>query len=404
MRLAGLVPPAACNVFNTRHPVHGTIRGTGTSTPMHPIGAPDVRNVPCRRAAAIAFYDAVKSLAATIKRTQPLHEQFLQMDVSGTLQNARLRSAEVMESTQPLHAELVAASMRRAAQLELQPSLHEAATLSVAPCAATVASSTGLTSTSQAPDSSPAVAMAHLTCSDTDQYVSQALHVEGHEFKFSAALSRRIPNGKQRPVTIRMSLCHSCVTGRVLTSCNCTVRTEPSASPDGHIVNSVQAFWEGGDEQCLAGQCFVDASAGSSIVLEVSLSICRSLEDYIRLHSDSVHHAVQYRQRDSVGIVNPASTCYMNAVLQSVYHTAYLRRAVYCAQRTAGAVSGKITFIQALQRLFYRMQYGDGAVTTQARNPAPPPLPPPPLTTAESGAHNQYRLETRTAVQSARRT
>ena len=63
---------------------------------MHPIGAPDVRNDPSRRAAAIAFYDAVKSLAATIKRTQPLHEQFLQMDVSGTLHNARLCGATIV--------------------------------------------------------------------------------------------------------------------------------------------------------------------------------------------------------------------------------------------------------------------------------------------------------------------
>uniref|UniRef100_A0A1J3EEY8 ubiquitinyl hydrolase 1 n=2 Tax=Noccaea caerulescens TaxID=107243 RepID=A0A1J3EEY8_NOCCA len=65
-----------------------------------------------------------------------------------------------------------------------------------------------------------------------------------------------------------------------------------------------------------------------------------------------------------VGLKNQGATCYMNSLLQTLYHIPYFRKAVYHMPTTENdAPTASIPL--ALQSLFYKLQYNDTSVATK---------------------------------------
>ncbi|KVI05076.1 hypothetical protein Ccrd_016566 [Cynara cardunculus var. scolymus] len=84
----------------------------------------------------------------------------------------------------------------------------------------------------------------------------------------------------------------------------------------------------------------------------------------------TVRRVVDYWSHDSkketgyVGLKNQGATCYMNSLLQTLYHIPYFRKAVYHMPTTENDMpSGSIPL--ALQSLFYKLQYSDTSVATK---------------------------------------
>ncbi|KAK1426169.1 hypothetical protein QVD17_14838 [Tagetes erecta] len=84
----------------------------------------------------------------------------------------------------------------------------------------------------------------------------------------------------------------------------------------------------------------------------------------------SVRKMVDYWSYDSkketgyVGLKNQGATCYMNSLLQTLYHIPYFRKAVYHMPTTENDMpSGSIPL--ALQSLFYKLQYNETSVATK---------------------------------------
>ncbi|KAJ6827494.1 ubiquitin carboxyl-terminal hydrolase 12-like [Iris pallida] len=84
----------------------------------------------------------------------------------------------------------------------------------------------------------------------------------------------------------------------------------------------------------------------------------------------AVKRVIDYWNYDSkketgfVGLKNQGATCYMNSLLQTLYHIPYFRKAVYHMPTTENDMpSGSIPL--ALQSLFYKLQYSDSSVATK---------------------------------------
>ncbi|KAF9675045.1 hypothetical protein SADUNF_Sadunf10G0190700 [Salix dunnii] len=84
----------------------------------------------------------------------------------------------------------------------------------------------------------------------------------------------------------------------------------------------------------------------------------------------AVRRVLDYWSHDSkketgyVGLKNQGATCYMNSLLQTLYHIPYFRKAVYHMPTTENDIpSGSIPL--ALQSLFYKLQYSDTSVATK---------------------------------------
>ncbi|XP_039146207.1 ubiquitin carboxyl-terminal hydrolase 12-like isoform X2 [Dioscorea cayenensis subsp. rotundata] len=84
----------------------------------------------------------------------------------------------------------------------------------------------------------------------------------------------------------------------------------------------------------------------------------------------AVRRVVDYWSYDSkketgyVGLKNQGATCYMNSLLQTLYHIPYFRKAVYHMPTTENDMpSWSIPL--ALQSLFYKLQYSDNSVATK---------------------------------------
>ncbi|KAH3767228.1 ubiquitin carboxyl-terminal hydrolase 12 [Pelomyxa schiedti] len=65
-----------------------------------------------------------------------------------------------------------------------------------------------------------------------------------------------------------------------------------------------------------------------------------------------------------VGIRNQGATCYLNSLLQSLYHTPSIRKAVYMLPTSKSDVPSK-SIPLALQRVFYTLQYSTEAASTR---------------------------------------
>lgn len=84
----------------------------------------------------------------------------------------------------------------------------------------------------------------------------------------------------------------------------------------------------------------------------------------------AVRKIVDYWSYDSkketgfVGLKNQGATCYMNSLLQTLFHIPYFRKAVYHMPTTENDMpSASIPL--ALQSLFYKLQYSDSSVATK---------------------------------------
>ncbi|XP_059307810.1 ubiquitin C-terminal hydrolase 13-like isoform X2 [Lycium ferocissimum] len=95
------------------------------------------------------------------------------------------------------------------------------------------------------------------------------------------------------------------------------------------------------------------------------------MDDTVIVEADvAVRRVVDYWSHDSkketgcVGLKNQGATCYMNSLLQTLYHIPYFRKAVYHMPTTENDnPSGSIPL--ALQSLFYKLQYSDTSVATK---------------------------------------
>ncbi|GFS45976.1 ubiquitin-specific protease 12 [Actinidia rufa] len=95
------------------------------------------------------------------------------------------------------------------------------------------------------------------------------------------------------------------------------------------------------------------------------------VNDTIVVEADvAVRKVIDYWSHDSkketgyVGLKNQGATCYMNSLLQTLYHIPYFRKAVYHMPTTENDMpSGSIPL--ALQSLFYKLQYNDTSVATK---------------------------------------
>ncbi|XP_048570622.1 ubiquitin C-terminal hydrolase 12-like isoform X9 [Triticum urartu] len=92
-----------------------------------------------------------------------------------------------------------------------------------------------------------------------------------------------------------------------------------------------------------------------TIVVEAEVA-ARKMVDYWTYDSK--------KETGYVGLKNQGATCYMNSLLQTLYHIPYFRKAVYHMPTTENDMpSGSIPL--ALQSLFYKLQYSDNSVATK---------------------------------------
>uniref|UniRef100_A0A0D9XTG4 ubiquitinyl hydrolase 1 n=1 Tax=Leersia perrieri TaxID=77586 RepID=A0A0D9XTG4_9ORYZ len=92
-----------------------------------------------------------------------------------------------------------------------------------------------------------------------------------------------------------------------------------------------------------------------TVVVEAEVAV-RKMVDYWTYDSK--------KETGFVGLKNQGATCYMNSLLQTLYHIPYFRKAVYHMPTTENDMpSGSIPL--ALQSLFYKLQYSDNSVATK---------------------------------------
>ncbi|KAM1524120.1 hypothetical protein ACFX10_008754 [Malus domestica] len=92
-----------------------------------------------------------------------------------------------------------------------------------------------------------------------------------------------------------------------------------------------------------------------TVVVEAEVAV-RKVLDYWSYDSK--------KETGYVGLKNQGATCYMNSLLQTLYHIPYFRKAVYHMPTTENDMpSGSIPL--ALQSLFYKLQYNDSSVATK---------------------------------------
>ena len=85
----------------------------------------------------------------------------------------------------------------------------------------------------------------------------------------------------------------------------------------------------------------------------------------LTMRKDASHYHYDSRKETGfTGLKNQGATCYMNSLLQTLYHVPYFRKAVYHMPTTeADEMHDSIPL--ALQALFYKLQYAEGSVATK---------------------------------------
>ncbi|CAN6586672.1 unnamed protein product [Malus baccata var. baccata] len=124
-----------------------------------------------------------------------------------------------------------------------------------------------------------------------------------------------------------------------------------------HQFNARESDW-GFTSFMLLGDLY-DLSRGylvnDTVVVEAEVAV-RKVLDYWSYDSK--------KETGYVGLKNQGATCYMNSLLQTLYHIPYFRKAVYHMPTTENDMpSGSIPL--ALQSLFYKLQYNGSSVATK---------------------------------------
>mmetsp|Transcript_7331 Transcript_7331/g.19028 ORF Transcript_7331/g.19028 Transcript_7331/m.19028 type:complete len:1112 (-) Transcript_7331:2065-5400(-) len=84
----------------------------------------------------------------------------------------------------------------------------------------------------------------------------------------------------------------------------------------------------------------------------------------VHVQKSNPHLYDSYKETGHVGLKNQGATCYMNSLLQTLYHLHHFRKAVY-HMPTAETEEASKSIPLALQSLFYKLQYGDTSVATK---------------------------------------
>eukprot|EP00252_Welwitschia_mirabilis_P016662 TRINITY_DN3688_c0_g2_i2.p1 TRINITY_DN3688_c0_g2~~TRINITY_DN3688_c0_g2_i2.p1 ORF type:complete len:1108 (+),score=261.03 TRINITY_DN3688_c0_g2_i2:336-3659(+) len=92
-----------------------------------------------------------------------------------------------------------------------------------------------------------------------------------------------------------------------------------------------------------------------TVVIEADVLV-RKLDNFFSYDSK--------KETGYVGLKNQGATCYMNSLLQTLYHIPYFRKAVYHMPTTENDMPS-CSIPLALQSLFYRLQYSDSSVATK---------------------------------------
>ncbi|KAH9610514.1 hypothetical protein KSS87_011420 [Heliosperma pusillum] len=124
-----------------------------------------------------------------------------------------------------------------------------------------------------------------------------------------------------------------------------------------HQFNARESDW--GFTSFMALSELYDPSRGylvnDTIIIEAEVAV-RKIVDYWSYDSK--------KETGFVGLKNQGATCYMNSLLQTLFHIPYFRKAVYHMPTTENDMpSASIPL--ALQSLFYKLQYSDGSVATK---------------------------------------
>ncbi len=135
--------------------------------------------------------------------------------------------------------------------------------------------------------------------------------------------------------------------------------------------------------------------------MQLYLKICKDFEEFIQESIKSQFSGDARAETGHVGIKNQGATCYLNSLMQALYHTAFLREAVFQIpseavpaaevesdsddeavgtvgvvpktkkKSKAAAVAAEPaapvpdSVVLALQRVFYRLQFSQGSVGTK---------------------------------------
>lgn len=85
----------------------------------------------------------------------------------------------------------------------------------------------------------------------------------------------------------------------------------------------------------------------------------------VKVHADAPHGVDWDSKKHTgfVGLKNQGATCYMNSLLQALFFTNKLRKAVYLLPTETDDEQRSVAL--ALQRVFYELQYGEKAVGTK---------------------------------------
>ncbi|CAA0824349.1 Ubiquitin carboxyl-terminal hydrolase 13 [Striga hermonthica] len=90
-------------------------------------------------------------------------------------------------------------------------------------------------------------------------------------------------------------------------------------------------------------------------VIETEVAIFRSMDPW--LYNSK-------KETGFVGLKNQGATCYMNSLLQTLYHIPYFRKVVYHMPTNVNDMPST-SIPLALQSLFYKLQYSDSSVATK---------------------------------------
>lgn len=199
-----------------------------------------------------------------------------------------------------------------------------------------------------------------------ESVLSPPCYVRNLPWKIMVLQRTSNPNDRNQAETRSMGFFLQCNADSESSSWSCNAKAELrllSFKPDQepfvrqikHLFYSKENDW--GFSHFMAWNDFTDPEKGyiqdDAVVLEVNVMA----EAPHGVFWDSKKHT------GFVGLKNQGATCYMNSLLQTLYFTNYLRKAVYKMPTEADDSSKSVAL--ALQRVFHDLQFSDKPVGTK---------------------------------------